>query len=623
MTQVFNTLNVVQREKLLMYIAIFLFISISAFDIGRPPIDLHQFRQTQTLSTIYNYFIGGIDLFKPQIDTNGSSSVIILEFPIYQAIVAFIMRIIGYYEEIGRVLNISMTIIGAIYLSKLSDEFFAKGSFIYVFIFYIFSPSIIFWSSTILIDPFVLSLTIISTYFLFAWLEYENNISYIVGVFLASVVLVTKLTLGFIPYFAFLLYIILSGRLKEKVKSILIMGVIWILSIAAWMAYSKYWHSINPHIYTNGSVSWYLGTMSQRLGVEVYKQFYLRIINNHLFFILFVPALLTIFRSINNKRYRNVSISFLISFSLYLFIFVNLNYIHTYYQLPINICFALLSGMGCYFLSPNPKVKIVSTLTILLLLYFSSNKVLSEQWVDMSPISSPYKQSKCEMYIGEQIKDILSYHNVSPRYVGVRLEYSADCWNGEHAIMYFLKEKGYVSLDRNDPRLKSEELDLIIDIYKDRNNSSYTGWNRVYTARLSGSVNQYSVDIFTKSPSSISYTVEAAEREKIYGDPKKTFSEDLVFSNLQFPKFYNINFSFSVTGESNGKGFVILRTYQGGYSEDNYREFDIEDGDSKELYFSMYTSFYDDYTFIIGSKSGVKYEIKTPILVNGKSKFVE
>ncbi|WP_422126020.1 ArnT family glycosyltransferase, partial [Vibrio lentus] len=140
-------------------------------DISRPPVDLHQFRQTQTLSTIYNYFISGIDFLKPELDTNGSHSVIILEFPLYQALVAFFMKVFGYHEEIARLLNVFMIVCGGVALAKLSEQYIQKGTFSVVLIFFLFNPSILFWSSTTIIDPFVLGATLVSAYLLFRWYQ--------------------------------------------------------------------------------------------------------------------------------------------------------------------------------------------------------------------------------------------------------------------------------------------------------------------------------------------------------------------------------------------------------------------------------------------------------------------
>tara|TARA_R110001583_G_scaffold195527_1_gene375372 strand:- start:9817 stop:11676 length:1860 start_codon:yes stop_codon:yes gene_type:complete len=614
-------LNLSNNEKIVAILTIALFFFVSAIDITRAPIDLHQFRQTQTLSTIYNFFINGINVFKPELDTNGKSSVIILEFPVYQAIVAFIMKVFGYHEVIGRLVNILVTVLGAVYLAKITDEFFVRGTFLFTLVLYLFNPSMIFWSSTILIDPFLLGLAIISVYFLFRWLEFNNINDYFFGVFIATIVLVGKLTLGFIPYLAFLLYILFSGRLKENFLKLTLIGIVWLAFIFSWMVYSKYWHGINPHIYTNGSIAWYFGSMSQRIDLEIYRQFYLRALDNHLVIFTAIPIAMTIIRSFKNKKYRIITLSLLIPLILYLIIFINLNYIHTYYQLPLNIVFSVLGGMGFFIVFSNRKIRIYGVLLLLLSTCILSNKFLHNHWVDMSSIKSPYVKSSCEMNIGTQLKNILRYYNVNPEYVGVHLEYSGDCWNGEHALMYFLKERGYVTLDRDDPRLKNENIQLIIDIYKDENDASYIGWNNAYSTKLTGSVNQYSADFFTKNSKEIGYLIDQVEDKDVYGSQDVLFDQKFIYSDLNIPSFYKMAFSFSVKGVNDGRGFFILRTYKGGYSEDNYREFEFSEGELIDLHFDMNTSFYDDYSLVIGSKSGARYKITSPISVTGDSVF--
>jgi hypothetical protein len=590
-------------------------------DLTRPPVDLHQFRQTQTLSTIYNYFINGIDIFKPEIDTNGSHSIIILEFPIYQAIVAFFMKIFGYHEEIARVINITVTVFGAIYLAKICEEFFLKGSFLFVLIPYLFNPSIIFWSSTILIDPFVLGLSIIATYFLFRWSEYGNNNDYYIALFLGSVSLITKLTVPFILFLSFALYIIFHHKFKKLLIKLLIMGLVWVIFIGCWMAYSKYWNGINPHVYTNGSVSWYLGTLDQRLDFNIYSQFFLRFLNNHLGYVSLVPILVGLIISFFRERVWIIFLVMIFSILAYLVIFVNLNYIHTYYQLPINAGLAILSGLGLCLIFSRLEFFNIIIFMVLFITFMGSRYVLNNYWIDVSPISTPYHKSECERDIGLQVANIFHRYNVKPNYVGVRLEHSNDCWNGEHTLMYYMKGRGYVTLDRSDPRLENTDLDLLIDIHKDYNMAKFSNMYHIYSHRLEGSVNQYSVDMFSKFNPEFNYTLDEYEGMKIKGESSVVFNEKLKIIDLKIPPFSQVDVSVNVKSVGDANGFVIMRTYTGGYQEDNYREFELEGGVVNQLHFRMTTSRYLDYIFIFGTKLDSEYSIISPISIHGESIF--
>ena len=62
--------------------------AVRLYDIGGLPADHHFFRQTQTLGTIDAFWRNGVDLLHPVMISMGKPGVLVLEFPLYQAIVA-------------------------------------------------------------------------------------------------------------------------------------------------------------------------------------------------------------------------------------------------------------------------------------------------------------------------------------------------------------------------------------------------------------------------------------------------------------------------------------------------------------------------------------------------------
>jgi hypothetical protein len=95
-----------------------------------------------------------------------------------------------------------------------------------------------------------------------------------------------KLTAAVIPFlfaFIFLISAWVKKTLSRKEVSFLLLGfVIACIVFLLWILYSKNINSSNPHPYTNGSVSWYLGTNEQRTDPVVWRHFLSRIIWNHL-----------------------------------------------------------------------------------------------------------------------------------------------------------------------------------------------------------------------------------------------------------------------------------------------------------------------------------------------------
>src|SRR6266516_7109095 len=78
-----------------------------------PPYDAHNFRQTQTLSTIEFFHADGIDLLHPRTIYTGYPGTFVLELPAFQAIAATLYNILGPKIEVVRILNI---LLGAVTL---------------------------------------------------------------------------------------------------------------------------------------------------------------------------------------------------------------------------------------------------------------------------------------------------------------------------------------------------------------------------------------------------------------------------------------------------------------------------------------------------------------------------
>jgi 4-amino-4-deoxy-L-arabinose transferase-like glycosyltransferase len=333
-------------------ISVIVFLFLSSIDITRPPVDLHQYRQTQTLSTILNFYEYGINLFKPELNTNGKLSFIILEFPVYQALSAGIMKVFGFTEIIPRFLNIVFTLMTAYYAALFSNKWIDKDSFQPTFIFYLIIPSTIFWSSTILIDPLALLFSVVSIYYLLSGLILSNNKSLLSGAILGGISAMIKLTSLFIPY-CILSFIVIKFFIDKKInlKSLIkyLFALITILAFfIVWFFYAKYVNTDNPHQYTNGSISWYLGTFQQRFDLNIWLHMLKRLsFNNASFFLLFLFPFV-IYKLIKIKNlYLICFLIYLIFISfLYIFIFINLNFIHTYYQIPINLPLALITGIS-------------------------------------------------------------------------------------------------------------------------------------------------------------------------------------------------------------------------------------------------------------------------------------
>lgn len=621
---------IIKNRNLPAIIVTVLFLLYVFVDISRPPADLHQFRQTQTLSTIYNFFISGVDLLHPELDTNGNNSIIVLEFPLYQGIVAFLMTIFGYQEEIARVLSILSMLIGSFYVAKASDSFISKGSFFPVYVFCLFTPSVLFWSTTILIDPFAVGLSGIVFYVLHKWYDDPSNLyNYLLSITLGSLVVVIKMPAAFPLLLLFLLHVIFTGGLIKNFWKLLILGSVWLGVLLLWLAHSKYWHGINPHSYTNGSISWYLGTFEQRLDPVIYEEFWGRLVKNHLAIISFPLALISIIYSVytrNTKLAATVLSSILVA-TIFLVLFINLNYAHTYYQLPLSFVLAVGSGVFLSVIIEKANVrhnysaisKHSLSAALLFMVFTTSIYVVNNKWKDVAPVSNPFTKSTCEYEIGSQIRSELAKYNVNPKLIGVRFQTQSRCWSGPHAIMYYLRERGFVTSVVSQNFLDLDGLDMIIDVYRNDDSQIAGVWNKVHSKRLEGSVNDVLFDIYIKDKEKKSNIEKTGE--VISGAADIHFNEIEKLHEIVIPKYSNNNLNFSATALNSGTGYILMRSYNGGYDFDVYRDFKFKAGEKIDIDMNLVSDHQDDYVIILGVIRDAKYQIDSPLSVTSKPIF--
>jgi hypothetical protein len=617
-------------------ITISIFLYCASADLTRPPVDLHQFRQTQTLSTIHNYFVSGINIFKPELDTNGSRSVVILEFPLYQAVVASLMRVFGYHEVIGRIVNIIASLATAIVLARVGEQYLKRGSFQVILTLFLLNPSTIFWSSTILIDPFAVMLAVTSIYFLCRWVRSKENFDYCVALAFGAFGCMVKLTACFVPFAAFGILFLFSrvASLKSKVS----LGVLGFYSVCmasflAWNMYSRLNHSVSPHEYTASSVAWYFGTMEQRLSLETWLSLGHRLVVNNLGFIVIFSVAFLFFSYSDRRKSLLISLVFLACSAIYLLVFVNLNYIHTYYQIPMNISIALIGSMllvkgfqwlrrrGLYWV---PVGTLVCGLT------FFSNRVLADHWVDISPIKSPYQKSLCEYELGSQVRRYLHEKGIESDLVGIVLERTENCWNGPHALMYYLKERGFITRNPNDVVLQSEPLNLIIAFYQDRRPPKIEGWAVASRIPLVGSVRNFEAAMYTRDvPSEGRHDFRG--EGLIEGDEAQIFGPPMRISDLKIPPYSTVKLKFSAKRISVGvrlrgrhDGYFVFRTYSGGYGYDQFRWIVLpNEGELREFSFVLETGVHGDYVAEFGQIRSGSWQIVGPVTVSYVSRFAE
>jgi hypothetical protein len=424
---------------------------IRLYHITYPIYDCMSFRQTQTASTILNFYRDGINILLPKVNSIGNPGVLVLEFPLFQAFSALIYTLLSPDIAYIRLLSIVCCLITAIYLYKLVVLFFDKESAIFSIIFFLFAPLSIFFSRTPMIESFAAMLGIMFLYYFILWIDQRKLYLLIIGVILASFALIVKppysiIMFPVIVYYAFYKY----GLKTLKDTRFLVSLFLPLVILVIWQTYANYTNNLYNTIadYPYGILhkafevkiselnTWYFGTLSQRLDPATYIVIGKRIFYEVLTIIGSILVLVSL--PLKNKKYGFFFEVWLATTVLSFVVILNLNYVHNYYQLPCISILAIYCGRGLSIIWQ--KIKNISILkdhkskilTIILLLYlFNVGYVLARE--------NYYQQDSPGYYnLGQQIHNGLPGDN---NMVAIST-LSTDVWNP--TILYFADKKGYL-----------------------------------------------------------------------------------------------------------------------------------------------------------------------------------
>ena len=330
-------------------IIFFLIIRFMLFfhNFTAPPVDEHGFRQMQNLMTIRNYYREGINLFLPKVDMFGSSVYSVQELPIYQAMTALLYKIFVPQEFLGRFLSIIFTILSSIFLYLITKRFFESKIAVFSVLFFLFSPLVLFYSRTIMLEPMEVFLFLASLHFYLVWSDTERTPQLWTATILSTFFILVK------PMYGIILFpiVLICGINKEKPLSI--KNRLLVLSFAIQGIFLLMWfyhtQTIN-HLFPNSFsltrqlfFHWFLGPLPQHFNLNVYFILFARILDEICGKVGIIFILLSFWEWKNlPKAVKTWSIS---SFA-YLAIFTNINLIHNYYQLLIAPLVAILMAVG-------------------------------------------------------------------------------------------------------------------------------------------------------------------------------------------------------------------------------------------------------------------------------------
>ncbi len=409
-------------------------------------ISIHAWRQTQTQSTIINFYEEDMNIFNPRRNDRGSGNGIFrMEFPLMQWTAAVLYKIFGNNLIITRAFMFLTGLISVIGIYKLLIILFNKeilaimGAWAFNF-----SPAFYYYTINPLPDNLALCLSIWGFYLFFKWYN-TKNIKHLVlcGLCLS---LSTLCKLPFIVFFTIpFVYFVRQFTHKGFKRNLTIQA----FSVLSW--------GLLP-------IAWYVAAIPQWDGNPVVKG----MLNNKQSFSILLdylqhnlistlPELLLNYGSlpmflagfyfiIKHKSYKKerffYSISLCIAVLIYFIFELNaIAKVHDYYLFPFLPLIFLLVGYGAFYLYQSKKkyVKII-TLILLLTLPFTCYLRMKNRWNLNSPGFN---------------KDLLIYKKEIRQRVPKDALVVAGNDNSHFIMFYYIDKKGW---GFQDDKLSSQAL---------------------------------------------------------------------------------------------------------------------------------------------------------------------
>lgn len=352
---------------------------------------IHVWRQTQTQSTIINFYEEDMNILNPRRNDRGvTDGIIRMEFPLMQWLVACLYQVFGNHLIITRIFMFVIGFLSILGIYKLLEALFQNTTLSLIGAWaFNFSPGFFYYTINPLPDNLALCCSIWGIALFFSWYNNNKIISLILSGLFLSLGALCKLPfiIYYIVPFSYFVFLIFRRGINRKdisqafgVFSFSIFPIAWYISVV-------------PHWQGNIILKGILDYNDSTGKLFDYFQHNListlpEILLNYGSLIFFLVSFYFLFR---NKSYRDPRFFLLLALSIFVLIyyFFEANAIakvHDYYLFPFYPLLFILVPYGAYYLY-NSKIKFYRYLTIFLLFILPITCYLrmKDRWNPYSP----------------------------------------------------------------------------------------------------------------------------------------------------------------------------------------------------------------------------------------------
>ncbi len=352
---------------------------------------IHVWRQTQTQSTINNFYEEDMNILNPSRNDRGNGDGIFrMEFPLMQWLVAGIYKILGNHIIISRIFMFIIGILSVLGMYKLLEALFRNSTIAVIGAWaFNFSPSFYYFTINPLPDNFALCCSIWGIALFLGWIRVNKPYLLIISGLLLSIGALCKLpfVLYFIvPWMYFLLEIKNNKLSKLLVIRIISISIFLILPLAWYISVIPQWHG-------NGIVSGITDNKVPFLVILDYLQHNLvstlpELLLNYGSVLFFMAGFYFLYKK---KSFKKPLFPVLVAWSMgvlayFLFEINMIAKVHDYYLFPFYPMLFMLVAYGAYhlFYSGNSFLKYL-TILLLLILPLTAHLRMQNRWNPDSP----------------------------------------------------------------------------------------------------------------------------------------------------------------------------------------------------------------------------------------------
>lgn len=413
--------------------------------VSQPLLDDNDFRQTQTALTSYWFIQQGFQLAY-ETPVGGRPWALPLEFPIYQAIVAYVAKTFNLdLNSTGRMVSYAFLLLSIIPVIGITKRLKLPGAVSLYFIAILFSmPIYVHYGRTFMVETAALFFCIAAIKFFIDYLLGERTAWVYIGfIVFASLGVLQKATTA-LPVLAVLSAVFLVFELKRfglaqsrsaLIKNIACAGLLFLIPVAIGFAWTNFATRVAMENQLASMVlrkEWYFGSVSQRVSSSLWVVvIWERILRDNLgatlgTFLLTIPFL------VNAKSKTRFIMLCAVSLGVApLFLFTNVHVVHQYYQVANLVFFAYAVSLSFAVLEKSAFGRRAAIFTLIIIM-LSNYVVLHNAYLPM--IKNKFtKENSIDLAVGKILNREIPYGGQL-----VAFHHSGD-WNS--ALAYISERK--------------------------------------------------------------------------------------------------------------------------------------------------------------------------------------